>query len=127
MKEKHRLGSLSARQRASRLEETQGQHGTGPPPGSKGWISAIWVQGVVPCGFVAVSCYLHTVEGATGRNVQLLAKAFEGINGSRCPLILGLAAQQEPRDFLAWPAPMVERAGARGAHTGTREGASQGH
>ena len=81
------------------------------PPDAKGRISAIWVQGIVPCGFIAVSCYLHTVEGATGRNVQLLAKAFEGIKGSRCPWILGLDAQQEPRDFLAWAAPMVEMAG----------------
>ena len=81
------------------------------PAQSRGRIAAIWVQELIPCGFMAVSCYMYTAEGATERNVQILAKALEGVKAARCPWVMGLDAQQEPEQFLRWAAPMIEKAG----------------
>ena len=68
---------------------------------------------MVPCGFMAVICYLHAGKGSTGRNILLLAKACEGVKATRCPWIMGLDAQQNPKDFSKWAAPLIEK--ARGA------------
>ena len=66
---------------------------------------------MVPCGFMAVSCYLYTVEGGTKRNLHLLAKAFEGVRAARCQWVMGLDAQQNPDEFSKWAAPLIEKAG----------------
>ena len=54
------------------------------PAQSRGRIAAIWVQELVPCGFMAVSS-----EGGTERNIQILSRAFEGIKATRCPMGVG--------------------------------------
>ncbi len=86
------------------------------PKDSPGRIAVQWVQELVPCGFMAASCYLYTMEGATARNLALVAKVLGKLKASGCPWIVGLDAQQEPRDFLAWAAPIVERAGGTVVH-----------
>ena len=80
------------------------------PAESLGRIAVLWMQQVAPGGVVAVSCYLHDSEGSSGRNVELLSCALRTARKSGCPWILGLDAQQEPKDLLKWAAPMIDRA-----------------
>ncbi len=83
------------------------------PKDSPGRLAMVWIQELVPSGFMAASCYLHTREGATARNLALLSKALGDLKATRCPWLLGLDAQQEPDQFLRWAAPAIERAGAK--------------
>ncbi len=85
----------------------------GSPKDSPGRFASQWVQELVPCGFMAGSCYLYTREGGTARNVALLSRALCKLKSSNCPWVMGLDAQQQPADFLRWAAPAIERAGAR--------------
>ncbi len=88
----------------------------GSPANSPGRFAAQWVQELVPCGFMAASCYLHTVEGGTARNVEVLARGLGIVKASGCPWIIALDAQQQPSDFLRWAAPAIERAGGTVVH-----------
>ena len=80
------------------------------PVSSPGRIASLWLHQVAPGGICLISCYLHDGEGSSTRNVELLAHALRTAKLSGCPWVLGLDAQQEPKVFLDWAAPMIDRA-----------------
>ncbi len=88
----------------------------GSPASSPGRFASQWIQELVPCGFMAASCYLHTLEGGTARNVEILTRGLGIMKASGCPWIVALDAQQHPPDFLKWAAPAIERAGGTVVH-----------
>ena len=83
------------------------------PVGSEGRLALAWVQKIVPCGFVALTAYLHTCEGPSARNVKLLAKALQAAKEGEAPWLLGAGFQDELEAVKGWAGEMVERAGGR--------------
>ncbi len=81
------------------------------PPGSGGRLGVIWTQDIVPCGIVNITIYLHTTEGPTPRNVNLVARALEEAKSSGCPWIIGGDWQDTPASVAAWAGDMFCRAG----------------
>ncbi len=81
------------------------------PPESKGRLGAVWTQDIVPCGVVNITIYLHTAEGPTPRNVNLVARALETAKASGCPWILGGDWQDTPAAVVSWAGEMISRAG----------------
>ena len=80
------------------------------PTDSPGRVASLWLQQVVLGGVCLVSCYLYVGEGSSNRNIELLSHALRTAKLSGCPWVLGLDAQQEPQELLAWAAPMIDRA-----------------
>ena len=53
---------------------------------------------------------MYVGEASSGRNIELLSHALKTARASGCPWVIGLDAQQEPKELLNWAAPIVDRA-----------------
>ncbi len=88
------------------------------PSDSPGRITCHWLQAVVPCGFMAIAVYFHHTEGGSRRNLDLLHRALQLGQSSRCPWVIGADWQQSPELVIAWAGGALARAAGRVVRAG---------
>ncbi len=91
----------------------EGMEPDASPAESPGRITCHWLQAVVPCGVMAIAVYFHHTEGGSRRNLDLLHKALQLGQSSRCPWVIGADWQQSPELVIAWAGSALDKAAGK--------------